>query len=32
LTGTALHVAIETITGSRISYGSDHMPNSGNKK
>ncbi len=28
LSGTALHVAIETILGSRISYGSDHMPNS----
>lgn len=26
LTGTALHVAIETITGSRISYGQDHVP------
>ena len=26
LSGTALHVAIETITGSRISYGKDHMP------
>ena len=32
LSGTALHVAIETILGSRISYGSDHMPNLGNKK
>ena len=29
LSGSALHVAIETITGSRISYGKDHMPNSG---
>jgi len=28
LSGTALHVAIETITGSRISYGSDHIPKS----
>jgi hypothetical protein len=28
LSGTALHVAIETITGSRISYGKDHMPQS----
>jgi hypothetical protein len=28
LSGTALHVAIETITGSRISYGKDHIPNS----
>ncbi len=27
LTGPALHVAIETITGSRISYGRDHVPN-----
>lgn len=27
LSGPALHVAIETITGSRISYGRDHMPN-----
>lgn len=27
LSGTALHVAIETITGSRISYGQDHVPN-----
>lgn len=26
LSGPALHVAIETITGSRISYGKDHMP------
>ena len=26
LTGPALHVAIETITGSRISYGQDHVP------
>ena len=29
LSGSALHVAIETITGSRISYGRDHMPKSG---
>jgi hypothetical protein len=28
LSGPALHVALETILGSRISYGSDHMPNS----
>ena len=28
LSGTALHVAIETITGSRISYGKEHMPTS----
>jgi hypothetical protein len=28
LSGPALHVALETITGSRISYGKDHMPNS----
>lgn len=28
LSGTALHVALETITGSRISYGRDHLPNS----
>jgi len=28
LTGPALHVALETILGSRISYGSNHMPNS----
>lgn len=27
LTGSALHVAIETITSSRISYGRDHVPN-----
>ena len=26
LTGTALHVALETITGSRISYGADYLP------
>ncbi len=26
LSGPALHVAIETITGSRISYGKDHIP------
>jgi hypothetical protein len=26
LTGTALHVALETITGSRISYGKDYLP------
>jgi hypothetical protein len=32
LSGSALHVALETIIGSRISYGSDHMPKSGNKK
>ena len=28
LSGPALHVAIETITGSRISYGKEHMPKS----
>jgi hypothetical protein len=28
LSGPALHVAIETITGSRINYGKDHIPNS----
>lgn len=28
LSGTALHVAIETITGSRISYGKDYVPKS----
>jgi len=28
LSGPALHVALETITGSRISYGKDHMPKS----
>ena len=28
LSGPALHVALETITGSRISYGKDHVPNS----
>ena len=28
LSGPALHVALETITGSRISYGQDHIPNS----
>jgi hypothetical protein len=27
-----LHVAIETITGSRISYGRDHLPKSNLKK
>lgn len=26
LSGPALHVAIETITSSRISYGQDHVP------
>lgn len=26
LSGPALHVALETITGSRISYGKDHVP------
>jgi len=26
LSGPALHVAIETITGSRLSYGQDHVP------
>ena len=26
LSGPALHVALETITGSRISYGKEHMP------
>jgi hypothetical protein len=26
LSGSALHVALETIVGSRISYGKDHMP------
>lgn len=30
LSGPALHVALETITGSRISYGKDHIPNSRN--
>lgn len=28
LSGTALHVALETITGSRISYGKDYLPKS----
>lgn len=28
LSGSALHVALETIIGSRISYGKDHMPES----
>jgi hypothetical protein len=28
LSGSALHVALETIIGSRISYGKDHMPKS----
>lgn len=28
LSGSALHVALETITGSRISYGKDHIPKS----
>jgi hypothetical protein len=32
LSGSALHVALETIIGSRISYGKDHMPNPGFKK
>lgn len=32
LSGPALHVAIETITGSRISYGKEHMPNAELKK
>lgn len=28
LSGSALHVALEAILGSKISYGNDHMPNS----
>lgn len=28
LSGPALHVALEAITGSRISYGQDHVPKS----
>ena len=28
LSGPALHVALETIAGSRISYGRDHVPKS----
>lgn len=32
LSGPALHVALETIVGSRISYGKDHMPKAGIKK
>jgi hypothetical protein len=28
LSGSALHVALEAILGSRISYGKDHIPNS----
>ena len=32
LSGPALHAAIEKITGSRISYGPNHMPNQGFKK
>jgi hypothetical protein len=28
LTGTALHVALEAIVGSRVSYGKDHLPKS----
>ena len=28
LSGSALHVALETIVGSRISYGKDHIPKS----
>ena len=28
LTGPSLHVALEKITGSRISYGPDHIPKS----
>ena len=28
LSGPALHVALETILGSRISYGQNHMPSS----
>lgn len=28
LSGPALHVALETILGSRISYGPNHIPNS----
>lgn len=32
LTGTALYAALEKITGSRIHYGSNHMPNQGFKK
>ena len=32
LTGPELHVALEKIVGSRISYGTHHMPNKRNKK
>lgn len=32
LTGPALHSALEELIGSRISYGSDHMPNQAGKK
>jgi hypothetical protein len=32
LSGPALHAALEQITGSRISYGDNHMPNQGFKK
>jgi hypothetical protein len=28
LSGTALHVALEAIVGSRVSYGQDHIPQS----
>lgn len=32
LSGPALHVALETIVGSKISYGPNHMPKPGTKK
>jgi hypothetical protein len=32
LSGPALHVALEAIVGSKISYGPNHMPDSGKKK
>jgi len=32
LSGPALYAALEKITGSRIHYGSNHMPNQGFKK
>jgi hypothetical protein len=32
LSGPALHVALEKIVGSKISYGPHHMPNPGTKK
>ena len=32
LSGTALHIGLEQIVGSRISYGPNHMPKAGQKR